>query len=364
MSRVDLQSVVKTFGERTVIEPIDLTVDEGSFTVLVGPSGCGKSTTLRMIAGLEQPTGGRIGIGGRDVTSLPPGERGVAMVFQNYAIYPTMNVERNIEYGLKNTGVAKAERRELVEEIAETVGLTDHLRKSPDQLSGGERQRVALARAMVRKPDVFLMDEPLSNLDARLRQHMRAELVDLHARLGATFIYVTHDQVEAMSMGSRIVLMDKGRIMQDASPLELYTRPANTFAARFIGSPPMNVIAADQLTPAAAPDAHFAGFRPEHARVAPWGEATAPGWVRLEGTSVASEYLGAETVDRVRLDSGEPVSVRGFDGHRPLARGPVAVHVPDARLHWFDASQARIDVAQERIPEAVASSQVPVGSPA
>lgn len=344
MSRVDLQGVAKSYAGRTVIESLDLTVEDGSFTVLVGPSGCGKSTTLRMIAGLESPTAGRIGIGGRDVTNVAPGERGVAMVFQNYAIYPTMTVARNIEYGLRNTGVPKAERREQVEEIAETVGLSDHLLKMPDALSGGERQRVALARAMVRKPEVFLMDEPLSNLDARLRQHMRAELVDLHARLGATFIYVTHDQVEAMSMGTRIVLMNQGHIMQEATPSELYRSPENVFTARFIGSPGMNTIPADLL---GGHGAGSVGFRPEHAGVAPVDAATPSGYVRLVGETIASEFLGAETIDRVRFASGDHVSIRSFDGRGPGARGAIAVHVPESRLFWFGADERRVDGGAE-----------------
>jgi sn-glycerol 3-phosphate transport system ATP-binding protein len=340
MSSVQLQGIRKTYGERTVIEGLDLAIDEGSFTVLVGPSGCGKSTTLRMIAGLEKPTAGRIGIGGTDVTDVAPGDRGVAMVFQNYAIYPTMSVAKNIEYGLRNTGVPKAERRALVDDIAETVGLADHLRKMPDALSGGERQRVALARAMVRKPQVFLMDEPLSNLDARLRQHMRAELVDLHARLAATFVYVTHDQVEAMSMGTRIVLMNQGRVMQEANPVDLYEEPANVFTARFIGSPAMNVVPSDVFDLDAADG--FTGFRPEHAHVADVDAAPAPGHLRLRGVSIASEYLGAEIVDRVELATGERVAVRSFDGHRPRERGPVAVDVPADRLYRFTSDEARV----------------------
>lgn len=340
MSRVDLQGIRKSYGSREVIPTLDLTIDSGSFTVLVGPSGCGKSTTLRMIAGLEKPTVGRIGIGGRDVTDAAPGDRGVAMVFQSYAIYPSMTVANNIEYGLRNTGVPKAERRQMVEEIAETVDLADHLRKMPDALSGGERQRVALARAMVRKPDVFLMDEPLSNLDARLRQHMRAELVDLHARLGATFVYVTHDQVEAMSMGTRIVLMDKGQIMQEASPGEMYRSPENVFTARFIGSPSMNIVPAELLDPDATGSV---GFRPEHAMIASVTAPTPAGHVRFAGEMIASEFLGAETIDRLRLASGDSVSVRSFDGHGPLERGEMAVHVPEFRLCWFDRDEQRID---------------------
>lgn len=338
---VELVGLAKNYGSRTVIPPLDLSIEGGSFTVLVGPSGCGKSTTLRMIAGLENPTAGTVRIGDRDVTKAAPGDRGVAMVFQNYAIYPTMTVEKNIEYGLRNTGVPKTERREVIAEIAETVGLADHLTKAPSALSGGERQRVALARAMVRKPSVFLMDEPLSNLDARLRQQMRAELVDLHERLGATFVYVTHDQVEAMSMGDRIVLMDAGRIMQADTPTALYNQPSNVFSARFIGSPAMNVVSPHALdvTP---PGAASVGFRPEHA-VLTRPEAPIEGdRVHLRGTVIASEYLGAETITRVRLTEGSQVSIRTFDVHDLDARGAIGVSVPRARLTWFDSNDRRL----------------------
>lgn len=344
---VELTGIAKSYGSRTVIESLDLTIERGSFTVLVGPSGCGKSTTLRVIAGLEKPSSGSVRIGDRDVTTAAPGDRGVAMVFQNYAIYPTMTVEKNIEYGLRNSGVPKDERRALVSEIAETVGLTSHLKKSPGALSGGERQRVALARAMVRKPDVFLMDEPLSNLDARLRQQMRAELVDLHQRLGATFVYVTHDQVEAMSMGDRIVLMNAGQIMQADTPPVLYREPANVFTAQFIGSPGMNIVSATSIV--SAPDgAASVGFRPEHAAVI---DPTAPigtDQIRLSGTLVASEYLGAETVDRIRLHDGGQISIRTFEGPWSNGHRQVDVTVPRMRLHWFDKAGIRLKGAEVR----------------
>lgn len=344
---VELAGITKDYGNRTVIPPLDLSIVGGSFTVLVGPSGCGKSTTLRMIAGLEAPTAGTVRIGDRDVTRAAPGDRAVAMVFQNYAIYPTMSVAKNIEYGLRNTGVPKLERRELVAEIAETVGLSEHLSKAPSALSGGERQRVALARAMVRKPSVFLMDEPLSNLDARLRQQMRAELVDLHERLGVTFVYVTHDQVEAMSMGDRIVLMDAGHIMQADSPTALYNRPANTFSARFIGSPAMNVIPAHAWD-SGPRGAASVGFRPEHAALAPAGTTSGGDQLRLSGSVVGSEYLGAETVTRVRVADGVQISVRAFDTQDPVAHGPIDVCVPRTRLTWFDSAGLRLVVDAAR----------------
>ena len=214
MGTIKLEHINKTYGKDVIIPDLNLEIEDGSFTVLVGPSGCGKSTTLRMIAGLETPSSGRIFIDDTDVGVLPPGKRDIAMVFQNYALYPTMTVRQNIEFGLENKKIPKDERRKLVEEISETVGLTPYLDRKPSKLSGGQRQRVALARAMVKKPKVFLMDEPLSNLDAKLRTQMRVELIQMHERLKTTFFYVTHDQVEAMSMGDNIILMDKGVIMQ------------------------------------------------------------------------------------------------------------------------------------------------------
>lgn len=240
MASIEIKNVTKSFGSNTVIENMNLTIEDGKFTVLVGPSGCGKTTLLRMIAGLDQQTSGSIVIGGRDVSDVPPRKRGVAMVFQNYAIYPTMSVRENIEFGLKNNKVPKAERKKLVETISETVGLYEYLDRKPSTLSGGQRQRIALARAMVKKPSVFLMDEPLSNLDAKLRVQMRVELIELHKKLGSTFVYVTHDQVEAMSMADTIILMNKGEIQQEATPEQIYHHPNNMFTAHFIGVPPMN----------------------------------------------------------------------------------------------------------------------------
>ena len=218
MAEIKFNQVTKAFGNNVVIKDLDLTIPDGKFTVLVGASGCGKTTLLRMIAGIGPATSGQVLMDGQDITDLDPAKRDIAMVFQNYAIYPTMTVRENIEFGLKNKKVPKEEREALIKEYAAIVGLTDYLDRKPGTLSGGQRQRIALARAMVKKPKVFLMDEPLSNLDAKLRVQMRTELIELHNRLKTTFVYVTHDQVEAMAMGDMIVLMDKGQIMQEAAP--------------------------------------------------------------------------------------------------------------------------------------------------
>ena len=242
MAEIEFRNVSKSFGTYNVIQHLDVTIQDGSFTVLVGPSGCGKTTLLRMIAGIGPQSDGQILIDGKDMTDVAPGQRDVAMVFQNYAIYPTMSVYGNIEFGLKNNKVPKEERKRRIREVAEKVGLTDYLDRSPSTLSGGQRQRVALARAMSKNPKVFLMDEPLSNLDAKLRSAMRVELIELHRKLKTTFVYVTHDQVEAMSMADTIILMDHGEIQQIGSPEEIYRNPANLFVAQFIGSPAMNIV--------------------------------------------------------------------------------------------------------------------------
>lgn len=242
MGAIQLKNVTKKFGDQMVIDDLNLSIEDGSFTVLVGPSGCGKSTTLRMITGLDEPTSGDIYIDGKKINDLTPGKRDIAMVFQNYALYPTMTVRENIEFGLENKKVPKEERKKRVQEICEVVGLTQYLDRKPATLSGGQRQRVALARAMVKQPKVFLMDEPLSNLDAKLRGQMRVELIGLHKKLGTTFVYVTHDQVEAMSMADDIVLMKDGYIVQQSSPRELYNNPNCVYAAQFIGTPQMNIV--------------------------------------------------------------------------------------------------------------------------
>ncbi|QQA41765.1 ABC transporter ATP-binding protein [Pelagovum pacificum] len=252
MSDLTLSGVTKSFDGTEVISPTDLGIEDGEFVVFVGPSGCGKSTMLRMIAGLEGVSGGTITLGGRDVTQLPPVERDVAMVFQSYALYPHMTVGENIAFGLRISGMSKSERRAKARAAADTLQLTDYLARKPKALSGGQRQRVAIGRAIVKEPGLFLFDEPLSNLDAELRVQMRLEIAALHQRLGATMIYVTHDQVEAMTLADKIVVLRKGVIEQVGTPIDLYTNPANAFVAGFIGSPKMNFI--DGMIAEVAPD--------------------------------------------------------------------------------------------------------------
>ncbi len=247
MAKVELRQVAKKFGETEVIPKLDLEIEDKEFVVLVGPSGCGKTTTLRMVAGLEEATAGRILIGTKDVTTLRPGLRNCAMVFQNYALYPHMTVRENITYGLKVRKTPPEEVERLVVEATRILGLGDYLERRPRQLSGGQQQRVAIGRAIVRQPDVFLFDEPLSNLDAKLRVEMRTEIKRLHRRLQNTVVYVTHDQVEAMTLADRVVVMNQGRIEQVAAPIELYQQPANTFVAAFIGAPSMNFLHAEVI---------------------------------------------------------------------------------------------------------------------
>jgi multiple sugar transport system ATP-binding protein len=266
MGRIVLEKVTKKFEHVEVIPPLDLTIEEGEFTVFVGPSGCGKSTLLRLIAGLEDVTSGSICIDGRETTSLPPAQRGLAMVFQSYALYPHMTVRKNIAFPLKMAKMDQAEIDRRVTTAADVLNLTDYLDRRPGQLSGGQRQRVAIGRAIVREPSAFLFDEPLSNLDAALRVGMRLEISELHKRLKTTMIYVTHDQVEAMTMADKIVVLQAGFIEQVGSPLELYRAPCNRFVAGFIGSPKMNFIEGDE---AAKQGAHAIGVRPEHIRCLP-----------------------------------------------------------------------------------------------
>jgi multiple sugar transport system ATP-binding protein len=279
---------VYTRGDAPAVDGFSLEIADGEFLVLVGPSGCGKSTTLRMVAGLELPTSGKISIGGRDVTSLPPKDRDIAMVFQNYALYPHMTVQENLSFALKLRKVPKDEILRRTSAAAETLGLTPYLKRLPKALSGGQRQRVALGRAIVRNPSVFLFDEPLSNLDAKMRVEMRAEIVRLHRRLGATMIYVTHDQTEAMTMGTRIVVMNGGRIQQSAPPMEVYERPANTFVASFIGTPPMNL-----FPPGVLDLGRTVGVRPENIKICAPDASLDSG---LPATVDLIEPLGSETL--------------------------------------------------------------------
>src|SRR5580765_401781 len=261
MAAIVLDHISKMFGEVLAVDDVSLTVDDGEFMVLVGPSGCGKSTILRMIAGLEEVTAGEIEIGEEQVTDLEPKSRDIAMVFQNYALYPHMTVEQNLGFGLKLQHLPKTERLERVQDAATILGLQDMMTRKPSELSGGQRQRVAIGRAMVREPKAFLMDEPLSNLDAKLRIHMRAELQRLHDRLQTTTVYVTHDQVEAMTLGDRVAVLRDGVLQQCDTPQHLFHRPANLFVACFIGSPAMNVAAARLERDGSGAAVSFAGHR-------------------------------------------------------------------------------------------------------
>ena len=333
MGRIVLDQVTKKFEHVEVIPPLDLTIEEGEFTVFVGPSGCGKSTLLRLIAGLEDVTSGSIGIDGRETTSLPPAQWGLAMVFQSYALYPHMSVRKNIAFPLKMAKMDQAEIDRRVTTAADVLNLTDYLDRRPGQLSGGQRQRVAIGRAIVREPSAFLFDEPLSNLDAALRVGMRLEISELHKRLKTTMIYVTHDQVEAMTMADKIVVLQAGVIEQVGSPLELYRTPCNRFVAGFIGSPKMNFIEGDE---AAKQGAHAIGVRPEHIQVS----ATEGAW---KGVISVSEHLGSDTFFHVH-DTGlaETITVR-VDGEVSFDHGDTVYLTPrDDMIHRFDAKGLRI----------------------
>ena len=332
MSSITLKNIHKEYGKEIIIPELNFTIEDGSFTVLVGPSGCGKSTTLRMIAGLEKPSSGEILIDDENVVDVEPGKRGIAMVFQNYALYPTMSVKDNIEFGLKNKKIAKEERKQLIEDVSEIVGLTPYLNRKPSELSGGQRQRVALARAMVKKPKVFLMDEPLSNLDAKLRQQMRIELIELHKRLGTTFIYVTHDQIEAMSMGDNIILMDKGVIMQRSTPKEMYHNPQNVYTAQFIGTPPMNIV--DNMVP----DIKI-GFRPEKTSFLDPGEAL----LDISGRIITKEQLGAEMNYSVETAYGKVIVKTEEDIESDRCR----LYVREQHLFAFAKDGKRMEVTPE-----------------
>ncbi len=362
MAGVTFDRVRKEYGSVVVIPELSLEVGDGEFLVLVGPSGCGKSTAMRMIAGLEEITAGRLLIGDRVVNHLAPGDRNVAMVFQSYALYPHMTVYDNLAFGLRNLKMPADEIDRRVTEAATMLDLTPLVKRKPKQLSGGQRQRVALGRAIVRDPAVFLMDEPLSNLDAKLRVETRANILKLHQRLGTTFVYVTHDQVEAMTMGDRIAVLDKGEVQQVGSPEELYTEPANLFVAGFIGSPSMNLLtvtpetvdgrtvlaagplriepAEDVAAAASGHGAVIAGFRPEHLRLAGGGPAAAT----LEATVEVVEYLGEEQL--VHLAAGDTTFVAKLDVDRlrPTPGDRMALTVPRGRFMLFDpATERRLD---------------------
>jgi multiple sugar transport system ATP-binding protein len=326
MGTISIRNLKKSFGAVDIIKGIDLEIGNGEFVVFVGPSGCGKSTLLRLIAGLEDATSGVIAIDGGDVTDAPASRRGLAMVFQSYALYPHMSVRGNIAFGLKMAGRPRAEIEAKVAKAAATLNLTDYLDRKPRQLSGGQRQRVAIGRAIVREPKAFLFDEPLSNLDAALRVQMRIEISQLHQSLGATMIYVTHDQVEAMTLADRIVVLDKGRIMQVGSPLDLYQKPDNLFVAGFIGSPTMNFI-----TGALAGEhgATTVGVRPEHIQIG--GDGPHSGRVTL------IEHLGSDTFLYVDAGPLGPLVVRA-SGEAGIGLGdPVRFGFEGRRLHRFNA---------------------------
>ena len=333
MGQIELKQVTKSFGNTQVIPPLDLIIHEGEFTVFVGPSGCGKSTLLRLIAGLEDMTSGHIEIDGKDATNLVPAKRGLAMVFQSYALYPHMSVRKNIAFPLKMAKMAKDEINKRVNAAAEILNLTDYIDRRPGQLSGGQRQRVAIGRAIVREPSAFLFDEPLSNLDAALRVGMRLEISEMHKRLKTTMVYVTHDQVEAMTMADKIVVLHAGVIEQVGSPLELYRAPRNTFVAGFIGSPKMNLFSGDE---AAKHDAHTIGVRPEHIDVV-------EGKGEWNGTVGVAEHLGSDTFFHIHNTGlAETLTVRAI-GDVNLKHGDKIGLNPRAdEIHRFDAAGLRM----------------------
>lgn len=345
MSEVVLANVYKSWGDNVAVRDVSFTAEQGKLLVLLGPSGCGKSTTLRLIAGLEEITSGHIYIGGQEASTLPPAKRKVSMVFQSYALFPHLTVAENIIFGLKVRRVEAGERQQRLARIAELLGLSSLLQRKPAQLSGGQRQRVALGRAIIAEAPVCLMDEPLSNLDAKLRQEMRGEIRNLQQRLGITMIYVTHDQTEAMSMADRIILLRDGRIEQNGAPEELYTRPANAFTACFVGTPPMNLL---QLAPAAegavvagtsspavlegAADGLMLGVRPEHISISPHSGVGAE--------VVDTEYHGADTIINCKL--GSQLLALRVPGRANLAAGArVNLNWSAGDVHVFEAESGR-----------------------
>ena len=331
---IKLEDVTKIYenSKNPVIEHLNLEIQEGSFTVLLGPSGCGKTTILRMIAGLEKVSKGRLVLDDKDITTVPPGERELAMVFQNYAIYPHMNVRGNIEFGLKNYKMSKAQIAERVAGVLELTGLSEYAERKPSQLSGGQRQRVALARALSKSPKAFLMDEPLSNLDAKLRSQMRSEMISLYNSVGKTFIYVTHDQTEALTMATDIVILRRGKIMQQGSPEEVYSNPANIFVAQFIGDPGMNVVRLEDNT--------YVGFKPRSV----FFHQQDPQGLHISGTVDTCEYLGNDFLYHFITPYGKIVS-------RAVKRVPVGeaveLYVPAADLFYFDENGDRSAVSSD-----------------
>ncbi len=334
MGQIKLNQITKKFGKVEVIRPLDLTIEDGEFCVFVGPSGCGKSTLLRLIAGLEDVSSGHISIDGVDATNTPPSKRRLAMVFQSYALYPHMSVRKNIAFPMRMAKIDQAEQDRRIEAAAKALNLTDYIDRRPGQLSGGQRQRVAIGRAIVREPGAFLFDEPLSNLDAALRVEMRLEISELHKRLGTTMVYVTHDQVEAMTMADKIVVLRAGVIEQIGSPLELYNAPKNKFVAGFIGSPKMNLIDGQE---ASKHNAATIGVRPEHITV-----SSREGlW---KGTVTVAEHLGSDTFLHVQ-DTGLATSITvRAPGEVHFNHGdPIFLTPDDTAIHKFDADGHRVN---------------------
>jgi len=336
MGQITLTDVTKSFGDVEVIPPLNLTIEDGEFCVFVGPSGCGKSTLLRLIAGLEDITSGAIAIDGADASDVPPAKRGLAMVFQSYALYPHMSVRKNIAFPMRTAGIPADEQNRRIENAAKALNLTDYLDRRPGQLSGGQRQRVAIGRAIVREPAAFLFDEPLSNLDAALRVGMRLEISELHERLKTTMIYVTHDQVEAMTMADKIVVLRAGHIEQVGSPLELYRTPRNLFVAGFIGSPKMNLIDGGE---AQKHGASTIGIRPEHIDVSPSEGASDGTWAGRVGVA---EHLGSDSFLHVHgTGLAETLTVRAT-GEVNVKHGDVVTLAPrEDQIHKFDAAGLR-----------------------
>ncbi len=332
MATLTLDNVKKSFGKTEVIHGVSIDVSEGEFIVIVGPSGCGKSTLLRMVAGLETVTSGPVQIDGRTVNDVEPMDRDIAMVFQNYALYPHMSVFDNMAYGLKIAGTPKAEIETRVAQAAKMLQLEPYLKRKPRELSGGQRQRVAMGRAIVRKPAVFLFDEPLSNLDAKLRVQMRLEIKALQRDLGVTSLYVTHDQVEAMTLADRMIVMNGGVADQIGAPLEVYANPATAFVAGFIGSPPTNFLDPAQIGQSGEVQV---GIRPEHMRIAPSG--------RLPAHVAYAEALGAETLIHLRGAQGDLLTVRQD------AASPIPEEGADVSLDWDAAQEMRFDTKGQRI---------------
>ena len=349
MSAIRLEKVSKFWETTRAVEDVSFEVEEGSLLVLLGPSGCGKSTTLRLIAGLENVSSGQIYIGDTDVTNLHPAQRKLAMVFQSYALFPHLTVRENIIFGLKVRKVDAADQKRRLDRAVEILGLGELLERKPAALSGGQQQRVALGRALVAEAAVCLMDEPLSNLDAKLRLEMRREIRALQQKLGITMVYVTHDQTEAMSMADTIILMEKGHIVQNDTPPALYSSPATTFAASFIGTPPMNLVSLDAregkvvvagsrdaLVPGVSAADYTLGFRPEHVRFAPDG-VTDGTW---KAEVISMEYLGSDSVVACLVGSQEVAVV--VDGRPEIASGStIALHCAPENLHFFDGATGR-----------------------